>query len=341
MPHSSGSDLHGMINLSVFKQRFWSECSPNLGRCHRAYRARRTRLSFPKIAPPDRIAGRIPARPAAEHYYIVIVRSHYTFPPFFPPRSAKRIITRTCIVTIHLEVQKVVRKYDTLAECRVQLSLLFLLFYAKKSGNSLKLSWAAPSVELTLKEIQNVYSLAVMPKKNRNLPHLPLAGSRDRCIALEPVVRAMHYDECTRAGRASSSGASDKSILYTGSGGGREMKGGNPLPLPEVHRALPAARIIFLPQLPVPPQTHHRNSLAPPVIIPTESLRTWEIWPHRPWTTRDVHDVIDGSDIGIAAQALHVAHHLLFYSDGRFRSDINNDGMFLPDRGHSALSNRQ
>ena len=36
----------------------------------------------------------------------------------------------------------------------------------------------------------------------------------------------------------------------------------------------------------------------------------------------------DGIPIGIAAQALHVAHHLLFYSAG-FTSDVNNDGMFL------------
>jgi hypothetical protein len=36
----------------------------------------------------------------------------------------------------------------------------------------------------------------------------------------------------------------------------------------------------------------------------------------------------EGSDIGVAAQALHVAHHLLFYAAG-ISSDINNDGMFL------------
>ena len=36
----------------------------------------------------------------------------------------------------------------------------------------------------------------------------------------------------------------------------------------------------------------------------------------------------EGTELGIAAQALHVAHHLLFYSAG-FSSDINGDGMFL------------
>jgi len=37
---------------------------------------------------------------------------------------------------------------------------------------------------------------------------------------------------------------------------------------------------------------------------------------------------IDGNNYGLAAQALHVAHHLLLYSAG-VTSDINNDGMFL------------
>jgi hypothetical protein len=41
---------------------------------------------------------------------------------------------------------------------------------------------------------------------------------------------------------------------------------------------------------------------------------------------------IDGNRFGLAAQALHVAHHLLFYSAG-ITSDINNDGMFLMSAG--------
>jgi hypothetical protein len=41
---------------------------------------------------------------------------------------------------------------------------------------------------------------------------------------------------------------------------------------------------------------------------------------------------IDGDRFGMAAQALHVAHHLLFYSAG-LSSDINNDGMFLLTAG--------
>jgi hypothetical protein len=40
----------------------------------------------------------------------------------------------------------------------------------------------------------------------------------------------------------------------------------------------------------------------------------------------------DGGDIGVMVQALHVAHHLLFYSAG-FTSDINNDGIFLLTAG--------
>jgi hypothetical protein len=42
--------------------------------------------------------------------------------------------------------------------------------------------------------------------------------------------------------------------------------------------------------------------------------------------------VIDGANLGLAAQALHVAHHLLFYSAG-ISSDINSDGMFLLSAG--------
>lgn len=37
---------------------------------------------------------------------------------------------------------------------------------------------------------------------------------------------------------------------------------------------------------------------------------------------------ISGDDLGVAAQAMHVAHHLLLYSAG-LTSDINGDGMFL------------
>jgi len=41
---------------------------------------------------------------------------------------------------------------------------------------------------------------------------------------------------------------------------------------------------------------------------------------------------LDGSRVGMSAQALHVAHHLLLYSVG-LSSDINNDGMFLLTAG--------
>ena len=93
----------------------------------------------------------------------------------------------------------------------------------------------------------------------------------------------------------------------------------------------PTGPFFFLPRLPVPPQgLIIEMSLAPPVDIPTDP---YELGKYGRIAV-DYTDIttFDGSDIGVAAQALHVAHHLLFYSMG-VSSDINNDGMFLLTAG--------
>src|SRR5581483_11021650 len=83
----------------------------------------------------------------------------------------------------------------------------------------------------------------------------------------------------------------------------------------------------FLPIGPPPPQgLIIEMSLAPPVDIPTDPYELGKYGRIAVDYTRMT--TFDGSDVGIAAQALHVAHHLLFYSMG-LSSDINNDGMFL------------
>lgn len=43
---------------------------------------------------------------------------------------------------------------------------------------------------------------------------------------------------------------------------------------------------------------------------------------------------VDGNRLGLAAQALHVAHHILLYSAG-ISTDINNDGMFTMTTGYT------
>ncbi len=71
-------------------------------------------------------------------------------------------------------------------------------------------------------------------------------------------------------------------------------------------------------------------SLAPPVDIPHDPYDLAKYGRISIDYTRVA--MIDDADFGIAAQALHVAHHLLFYSAG-VTSDINNDGMFLLTAG--------
>jgi hypothetical protein len=67
-------------------------------------------------------------------------------------------------------------------------------------------------------------------------------------------------------------------------------------------------------------------SLAPPATVPSDPYELAKYGRITLDYTRA--GTIDDADFGISAQALHVAHHLLFYSAG-ISSDINNDGMFL------------
>ncbi len=71
-------------------------------------------------------------------------------------------------------------------------------------------------------------------------------------------------------------------------------------------------------------------SLAPPENIPTGYYDLAKYGRVGVDYTRAA--VIDGANLGLAAQALHVEHHLLLYSAG-LSSDINNDGMFLLTAG--------
>ena len=71
-------------------------------------------------------------------------------------------------------------------------------------------------------------------------------------------------------------------------------------------------------------------SLAPPANIPTDYYALAKYGRISVDYTRV--GVLDGANLGVAAQALHVAHHLLFYSAG-LSSDINSDGMFLISAG--------
>ena len=67
-------------------------------------------------------------------------------------------------------------------------------------------------------------------------------------------------------------------------------------------------------------------SVAPPLTVPTNPYDLGKYGR----ITVDYSSVgsFEGSDVGVSAQALHVAHHLLFYSAG-VSTDINADGMFL------------
>jgi hypothetical protein len=87
----------------------------------------------------------------------------------------------------------------------------------------------------------------------------------------------------------------------------------------------------FLPRdLAPPPGLIIEMSLAPPVDIPTDPYDLAKYGRIGVDYTRVA--TLDGANFGLAAQALHVAHHLLFYSAG-ISSDINNDGMFLLTAG--------
>jgi hypothetical protein len=72
-------------------------------------------------------------------------------------------------------------------------------------------------------------------------------------------------------------------------------------------------------------------SFAPPLQnIPTDPYQMGKYGRLSVDYTRATH--FDGAPIGLMVQAMHVAHHLLFYSGG-FTSDINNDGRFLLTAG--------
>ncbi|HET6402606.1 MAG TPA: hypothetical protein VFH95_14570 [Candidatus Kapabacteria bacterium] len=90
---------------------------------------------------------------------------------------------------------------------------------------------------------------------------------------------------------------------------------GIPQPLPFiVHEITPPTGLII------------EMSVAPPLDVPTDPYQLGKYG--RVSVDYTGVATFEGSDIGVAAQALHVAHHLLFYSAG-VSSDINNDGMFL------------
>ncbi len=79
-----------------------------------------------------------------------------------------------------------------------------------------------------------------------------------------------------------------------------------------------------------PPGLRVEMSLAPPTNIPTDPYELGKYGRIAVEYTRIA--MLDGTHVGMQAQALHVAHHLLFYSFG-LTSDINNDGMFLLTAG--------
>ena len=77
--------------------------------------------------------------------------------------------------------------------------------------------------------------------------------------------------------------------------------------------------------------THYRNVARTSGKYSHRLLRSRQIWApcHRLYARGNRSG---GANLGLAAQALHVAHHLLLYSAG-ISSDINNDGMFLLTAG--------
>jgi len=79
-----------------------------------------------------------------------------------------------------------------------------------------------------------------------------------------------------------------------------------------------------------PPGLIIEMSLAPPENIPTGY---YDLAKYGRIAVDYTHvATVWGANLGLAAQALHVAHHLLLYSGG-ISSDINNDGMFILTAG--------
>jgi hypothetical protein len=106
------------------------------------------------------------------------------------------------------------------------------------------------------------------------------------------------------------------------------------LELPSIHIGddAPAYSPYFLVprDLAPPPGLIIEMSLAPPENIPTGYYDLAKYGRIAVDYTRAA--IIDGANLGLSAQALHVEHHLLLYSAG-VSSDINNDGMFILTAG--------
>jgi hypothetical protein len=100
----------------------------------------------------------------------------------------------------------------------------------------------------------------------------------------------------------------------------------------EIPDGAPAAWELYLVprDLAPPPGLIIEMSLAPPENIPTGYYDLAKYGRVAVDYTRVV--TVWGANLGLAAQALHVEHHLLLYSGG-ISSDINNDGMFILTAG--------
>ncbi|HZK76116.1 MAG TPA: hypothetical protein VFD13_04335 [Candidatus Kapabacteria bacterium] len=97
------------------------------------------------------------------------------------------------------------------------------------------------------------------------------------------------------------------------------------LPPPVVDDILQGSRFIVR-ELAPPPGLIIEMSVAPPLDVPTDPYDLGKYG--RVSVDYTGVTTFEGAEIGVAAQALHVAHHLLFYSAG-ISNDINSNGMFL------------
>ena|SRR5665213_787535 len=96
--------------------------------------------------------------------------------------------------------------------------------------------------------------------------------------------------------------------------------------MPTLPSVAPGIFPLIVSEVTPPPGLIIEMSVAPPMDIPTNPYDLGKYG--RISVDYTGVATFEGADIGVAAQALHVAHHLLFYSAG-VSSDINNDGMFL------------
>lgn len=103
------------------------------------------------------------------------------------------------------------------------------------------------------------------------------------------------------------------------------------------HRAGMASRLRSAVAMMVPYEPASGFELEMSVAPPAENI------PHDPYQLAKYGRInleyknlatIDGNRFGLAAQALHVAHHILLYSAG-ISTDINNDGMFTMTAGYT------